>query len=65
MRYLNTVSVDKQVYKLLKQFVKDKEPTDEIFDKVNPSKLNDFLKQFQHDLSAKVFRTYNASFTLQ
>merc|ERR1712113_650060 len=27
--------------------------------------LNDFFKEFMEDLSAKVFRTYNASFTLQ
>ena len=29
------------------------------------SKLNEFLKEFMDDLSAKVFRTYNASVTLQ
>lgn len=32
---------------------------------VNASKLNEFLKDSMEDLSAKVFRTYNASFTLQ
>lgn len=32
---------------------------------VNASKLNEFLKDSMDDLSAKVFRTYNASITLQ
>jgi DNA topoisomerase-1 len=32
---------------------------------VNPTKLNDYLKDSMDDLSAKVFRTYNASVTLQ
>jgi len=32
---------------------------------VNPSKLNEYLKESMDDLSAKVFRTYNASVTLQ
>ena len=32
---------------------------------VNPTKLNDYLKEAMDDLSAKVFRTYNASVTLQ
>ena len=36
-----------------------------MFDKINASKLNDYLKEMMEDLSAKVFRTYNASVTLQ
>ena len=39
-------------------------PTDDIFDQVNAGKLNDYLKQGMSDLSAKVFRTFNASVTL-
>ena len=53
------------VYQLLESFSFAKKPADEIFDRINPSKLNDFLKEFMDDLSAKVFRTYNASVTLQ
>lgn len=53
------------VYKLLESFTSAKKPGDDIFDRVNPSKLNEFLKEFMVDLSAKVFRTYNASVTLQ
>lgn len=65
MRYLNTIPVEKIVYELLQSFSRAKKPADDIFDRVNPGKLNDFLKEFMEDLSAKVFRTYNASVTLQ
>lgn len=54
-----------QVYENLEKFTKKKKQTDEIFDKINPSLLNNHLKQFMDGLSAKVFRTYNASKTLQ
>ena len=65
MRYLNTVEVEPIVYDLLKKFVSAKKPEDDIFDRVNPSRLNESLKEDMDDLSAKVFRTYNASATLQ
>lgn len=71
MRYLNTVDVIPQVYKLLKKFTINgatkaaKDPREELFDKINASRLNDHLKTHMNDLSAKVFRTYNASITLQ
>jgi DNA topoisomerase-1 len=64
IRYENTVQVPKYVYEKLRKFAKGKEPDDLLFDRINTSKLNDYLKSMMHDLSAKVFRTYNASFTL-
>jgi DNA topoisomerase-1 len=54
-----------QVFANLEKFCKKKKQTDEIFDKINPSMLNAHLKQFMDGLTAKVFRTYNASKTLQ
>ncbi|KAG7359115.1 DNA topoisomerase IB [Nitzschia inconspicua] len=54
-----------QVYENLKSFCSKKKPTDEVFDAINPTLLNNHLKQFMDGLSAKVFRTYNASRTLQ
>jgi DNA topoisomerase-1 len=54
-----------KVYQNLKSFCKGKKKTDEVFDKINPTLLNAHLKQFMDGLSAKVFRTYNASITLQ
>ena len=65
MRYLNTVEVEPVVYRLLEKFTSGKQPGDDIFDSVNASKLNDHLKDSMDDLSAKVFRTFNASVTLQ
>lgn len=64
MQYLNTVTVEPQVHKHLKSFTVGKKPKDELFDRVNAGRLNDYLKQNMEDLSAKVFRTYNASVTL-
>ena len=55
----------KQVYKNFKDFCKRKKPTDEVFQDLNPTILNNHLKQFMDGLSAKVFRTFNASKTLQ
>jgi DNA topoisomerase-1 len=54
-----------QVYENLKGFCKKKKPADQIFDSINPTMLNNHLKNFMDGLSAKVFRTYNASKTLQ
>jgi DNA topoisomerase-1 len=65
MRYHNTVEVDHLVFKHLKRFAAGKNAEDDLFDRINPSKLNDYLKEMMDNLSAKVFRTYNASITLQ
>ena len=79
MRFYKTVEVLPIVYKLMKKFTlqdqgkvkgdgavaKPKDPKQDIFDSINSSRLNDYLKTHMSDLSAKVFRTYNASYTLQ
>ena len=65
MRYLNTVKIDEIVYQNLQKFTKGKNPSDDLFDLINAQKLNDYLKLLMDGLSAKVFRTYNASFVLQ
>lgn len=54
-----------QIYENLKKFCKKKKKTDEVFESINPGMLNVHLKKFMDGLSAKVFRTYNASRTLQ
>lgn len=54
-----------QVYENLKGFCKKKKSSDQVFKDLNPTMLNNHLKQFMDGLSAKVFRTYNASKTLQ
>jgi hypothetical protein len=42
----------------------DKRPGDDLFDKLDTSILNAHLKELMPKLTAKVFRTFNASFTL-
>ena len=61
VRYVRTFTVDEQVYKNLNDLKKDKNKDDDIFDKIKTSDLNEYLKTFMDGLTAKVFRTYNAS----
>jgi DNA topoisomerase-1 len=63
--YNDNNGMGSQVYDNFNRFCKKKKPTEEIFDSINPSMLNLHLKQFMDGLTAKVFRTYNASKTLQ
>lgn len=64
IRYFNSVEVEKPVFDNLKLFCRGKAPGDEIFHRLTVTGLNDYLKSRMDGLSAKVFRTYNASFTL-
>ena len=54
-----------QVYENFKRFCRNKKPPDDVFSDLTPSTLNAHLKGLMEGLSAKVFRTYNASKTLQ
>jgi DNA topoisomerase-1 len=54
-----------KVYENLRSFCKNKKKSEEVFSEITPTMLNNHLKQFMDGLSAKVFRTYNASKTLQ
>lgn len=65
MRYHNTVELDEQAYKNLKDFTVGKKKNEDVFDALTPPSLNDHLKSLMPGLTAKVFRTYNASITLQ
>ncbi|XP_010482972.1 PREDICTED: DNA topoisomerase 1 alpha-like [Camelina sativa] len=64
IQYVNTVEVEPQVYKAIGQFQAGKSKTDDLFDELDTSKLNAHLKELMAGLTAKVFRTYNASITL-
>ncbi|KAH7288776.1 hypothetical protein KP509_31G042500 [Ceratopteris richardii] len=64
IRYFNTVEVEEQVYKAIGDFKKSKKMGQDLFDKLDTSKLNAHLKDIMPHLTAKVFRTYNASITL-
>jgi len=65
IRYQNEVAVEKRVFKNLKLFMDQKKDGDDLFDRLNTSILNQYLNSLMDGLTAKVFRTYNASFTLQ
>lgn len=65
MRYVNTVKVIPSVWKAIQSFRANKSPQDDLFDKIDAQALNDYLKSQMEGLTAKVFRTYNASTTLQ
>ncbi|KAK0461067.1 DNA topoisomerase I [Desarmillaria tabescens] len=65
IRYYNQVPVDPQVFKNIRIFKENKEDEDALFDRVNTSSLNKHLTSEMKGLTAKVFRTYNASITFQ
>ncbi|GMF89314.1 unnamed protein product [[Candida] boidinii] len=66
IRYHQEVEVDKQVFKNLRIFKKaPKKPGDDLFDRLDPSILNKYFQNYLQGLTAKVFRTYNASKTMQ
>lgn len=64
MRYHNTIEVDPWVHKAIWKFLQNKKGEDDLFDLIKAQDLNEYLKEMMSDLSAKVFRTYNASRTL-
>ena len=65
IRYHNYVQVEKRVFKNLQLFMESKKEGDDLFDRLNTSILNEYLSSLMPGLTAKVFRTYNASITLQ
>lgn len=65
VRYQNTTKIEPEVYLALTRFLKNKKKGDELFDLINPQLLNTYLKSMMDNLTAKVFRTYNASNTFQ
>ncbi|CAI2362628.1 unnamed protein product [Moneuplotes crassus] len=65
MRFHQTIEVHPLAHKAIERFVKDKKPEEDLFHLINASRLNEYLKELMPQLSAKVFRTYNASITLQ
>jgi DNA topoisomerase I len=64
IRYLQEHEVDPLVYAALQKFCKGKSPESDIFDQIDPGKVNKHLQSLMPGLTIKVFRTYNASYTL-
>ena len=65
VRYYNKLSVDEIVYKNIEEFIQGKNKNDEVFDRINSNDINKYLQIFMPNLTAKVFRTYNASYLFQ
>jgi DNA topoisomerase-1 len=63
--YTEKNGMGEQVYENFKSFCKKKKSTDDVFSDLTPTILNAHLKGIMEGLTAKVFRTYNASKTLQ
>ncbi|KAH9620317.1 hypothetical protein KSS87_021714 [Heliosperma pusillum] len=64
IKYYKQFEAEPLAYKAVEQFRQGKSGSDDLFDKLDTSKLNTHLKELMPGLTAKVFRTFNASFTL-
>jgi len=65
VRYCRKVKVHTDVYNNLKLFSKYKSKKEDLFDLITSASLNEYLETFMEGLTAKVWRTYNASFIFQ
>lgn len=65
VRYNRILTVDDQIYKNIKEFTESKKKDDDLFDKIIANDVNKYLQSFLKGLTAKVFRTYNASHLFQ
>lgn len=65
IRYCKKINVISKIYENLSTFIKNKSNKDLLFNLINPSLLNEHLNSFMEGLTAKVWRTYNASYTFQ
>lgn len=61
VRYNRTLEVDPQIYTNLIEFMENKNNADQLFELVNSADINKYLQSFMKKLTAKVFRTFNAS----
>jgi len=65
VRYCKKVTVHMQVYKNIQEFITNKNKKDDLFDLITSSTLNEYLNSILKGLTAKVWRTYNASLLFQ
>ncbi len=61
VRYDRTLEVDPLVYRNIQEFMEGKKKGDQLFNLITPTDVNKYLQSFMKNLTAKVFRTYNAS----
>jgi DNA topoisomerase-1 len=65
VRYCKKVKIDPVAYDNIKEFTNNKKKRDLLFDIVTPTSLNNYLDGMLKGLTAKVWRTYNASILFQ
>lgn len=65
VRYVKKITVSDGVYKNIVEFSSNKSPSANLFDLATSADLNKYLQNFMKNLTAKVFRTYNASYLFQ
>jgi len=61
IRYQNTINIDNIIYDNITEFSRNKGKDEELFHLITSNDINKYLQQFMKDLTAKVFRTFNAS----
>lgn len=61
VRYEKIFQVSEIIYENFNDFMKNKKVGDDIFELVKSSDINEYIKEFDEKLTAKVFRTFNAS----
>ena len=62
VRYQKKIKIPNIIYNNLLLFYKNKDNNHQIFDLINSNDINKYLDSFMKGLTAKVFRTFNASF---
>jgi DNA topoisomerase-1 len=65
IEFLRYGDIGELVYGCLRSFCSGKADSDEVFETLTPPTLNKHLNSLMPGLTAKVFRTYNASVTLE
>jgi len=65
VRYTNSITIDDTLKNNITSFMHNKDKYDQLFDKINSNDINAYLQSFMKDLTAKLFRTYNASHLFQ
>ena len=61
VRYNRILNVSNQVYDNINLFMQGKNKTDNLFDLISSNDVNKYLQSYMKNLTAKVFRTFNAS----
>ncbi len=65
VRYCKKVKLDPVAYQNIKLFILNKNRKTDLFDKISSASLNNYLNNMMEGLTAKVWRTYNASILFQ